>query len=241
MILQEERPEQGCGAREALRDECEGRDGSRLGWMRAWSSIVVVWLLISGGCSRATTLDQATGLHLIRIRAGRFVMGSPETEPTRATDETQHAVVLTRDFYLGRDEVTQDEWARIVGSRPSNHAGCGSCPVERVNFLDVQHLLNLLNERSLTFHYRLPTEAEWEYACRAGTTTAYATGTTITTDQANYNGSNPNHLRAQEGQPGGHHSGRDVSPESLGPPRHARERLGVDGGLVRSVPLDRDD
>jgi len=104
-------------------------------------------------------LDQATGLHLIRIHAGRFVMGSPVIEPGRSADETQHPVVLTHDFYLGRDEVTQDEWA-LLGSRPSNHAGCGSCPVERINFLDVQHFLSVLNERSATFRYRLPTEAE---------------------------------------------------------------------------------
>jgi sulfatase modifying factor 1 len=155
------------------------------------SAVALVWLVFSGGCSRGATLDQATGLQLIRVPAGRFVMGSPSTEPSRSADETPHRVVLTHEFYLGRDEVTQDEWARIVGSRPSNHAGCGRCPVERINFLDVQHFLSLLNERSARFRYRLPTEAEWEYACRAGTTTAFATGATIATDQANYNGSNP--------------------------------------------------
>jgi sulfatase modifying factor 1 len=85
--------------------------------------------------------------------------------------------------------VTQDEWRRVGGATPANHQGCDRCPVERVSFLDVAQFLTAVNARSQAFRYRLPTEAEWEYACRAGTTSAYGTGSVLTPADANYDAS----------------------------------------------------
>lgn len=147
--------------------------------------------VVAACASSASVTDPLTGMRLVRIRAGAFTMGSPPDEAQRGEDETPHRVTLTRDFYLGAFEVTQAEWARVVHANPSQHAGCDACPVERVNYFDVERFLAQLNAVSRLFRYRLPTEAEWEYACRAGTTTPFATGATLSTEQANYNGAYP--------------------------------------------------
>ena len=130
---------------------------------------------------------------LVEIRAGRFVMGSAAAEAGRNADETPHDVAISRPFFLGRFEVTQQEWEAVMGTNPSHFADCGAtCPVEHVSFVDVQQFLEKLNaDATSQFVYRLPTEAEWEYACRAGTTTPFSTGANLTPDQANYNGRHP--------------------------------------------------
>ena len=89
-------------------------------------------------------------------------------------------------------EVTQGQWKRVMGNNPSNFSGCGSnCPVENVSWNDAQEFIRKLNAMEGGNKYRLPTEAQWEYACRAGTTTPFNTGDNITTSQANYDGNNP--------------------------------------------------
>ena len=130
---------------------------------------------------------------MVEIAAGRFTMGSPVAEAGRNADETRHEVTITRPFFLGRFEVTQQEWRTVMGTSPSHFADCGdTCPVENVSFADVQEFLSKLNASAINdFVYRLPTEAEWEYACRAGTTTPFSTGANLTTDKANYNGTFP--------------------------------------------------
>jgi formylglycine-generating enzyme required for sulfatase activity len=120
------------------------------------------------------------------IPPGSFLMGSPATEPFRDSDETQHPVTLTRGFYLGVHPVTQAEWQAVTGSNPSRFAG-DDRPVERVSWNDCQSFLRLLRARDGR-HYRLPGEAEWEYACRGGTTSPFHFGRSITTDQANFDG-----------------------------------------------------
>jgi formylglycine-generating enzyme required for sulfatase activity len=124
----------------------------------------------------------------VRIEPGMFVMGSPVTEEERASDETQREVRITRAFWMKTTEVTQGEWSTVMGSNPSSFPSCGSmCPVENVSWHDAVRYANKLSEREglercygdeggfvglRCTGYRLPTEAEWEYAARAGTTGA---------------------------------------------------------------------
>jgi len=117
-----------------------------------------------------------------RIRAGKFMMGSPENEPNRDDDETLHEVTITQDFWLADTACTQELWEAVMGSNPSRFKGAKR-PVEKVTWHDCKKFLGKLDG------FRLPTEAEWEYACRAGTTTPYRFGDSITPEQANY-GSN---------------------------------------------------
>jgi len=134
--------------------------------------------------------EPAAGIELVRIPAGEFWMGSPEGEPGREPGETRHRVRLTRAFEIGRSEVTQEQWARIMATRPSHFGDCPACPVEEVSWHEAKLFLERLSELSGAV-FRLPTEAEWEYACRAGTVTPFSTGDDLTTAQANYDGRYP--------------------------------------------------
>lgn len=115
-----------------------------------------------------------------------FLMGSPEDELERDNDETQHQVLLTRAFWLADTACSQAFWQALMQQNPSHFKG-GDLPVERVSWHDTQAMLAKLSNNKQS--WRLPTEAEWEYACCAGTTTPFHFGATITTEQANYNGS----------------------------------------------------
>ncbi|MCP4349040.1 MAG: SUMF1/EgtB/PvdO family nonheme iron enzyme [Desulfobacterales bacterium] len=123
------------------------------------------------------------------IPAGTFMMGSPEDEPGRQSDETLHQVTLTKPFYIQTTEVTQGQWKSVMGENPSYFSNCGyDCPVEQVSWNDVQVFITELNKMG-EGTYRLPTEAEWEYAARAGSTTAFANGDitgTVTTGGCDY-------------------------------------------------------
>ena len=114
-------------------------------------------------------------------------MGSPKEEIGRGENETQHKVTLTKGFYMGVYTVTQEQWQEVMGNNPSHFKGEKNLPVETVSWDDCQEFIKKLREKDKK-PYRLPTEAEWEYACRAGTTTPFHFGETISTDQANYNG-----------------------------------------------------
>ena len=119
----------------------------------------------------------------VSITGGCFQMGSPESEPERNSNEKQHQVCV-KDFQLGKYEVTQAQWQAVMGNNPSNFKG-ENLPVEQVSWDDVQTFLQKLNAKTGKT-YRLPTEAEWEYAARAGTTTAYYWGNSIDCSKANY-------------------------------------------------------
>jgi formylglycine-generating enzyme required for sulfatase activity len=126
------------------------------------------------------------GMKLLLIPPGDFVMGSPSGEEGRRDEETLHLVTLTKAFYMAKTEVTQEQWTAVMGENPSFFEG-DQLPVETVNWEEAVEFCRKLSEKEGT-KYRLPTEAEWEYACRAGTTTPFHTGPTISTDQANYHG-----------------------------------------------------
>ena len=115
--------------------------------------------------------SNSLGMEFRWVPAGSFVMGSPRGEKGRHADEIQHEVRISRGFWIGRFEVTQGEWLEVMGQNPSNFKKCGwRCPVERVSWDDAQEYMRRLNrlEAGRGYRYRLPTEAEWEYAARAG-------------------------------------------------------------------------
>lgn len=146
-------------------------------------------LIFSGSTDRVR--DAASGIELVLVRPGAFMMGSPETEAEREPQERQHRVTLTRSFYLGVTEVTQGQWRTIMGTNPSHFLTCGDdCPVERVSLHDVEAFLGRLNKAS-GGGFRLPTEAEWEYACRAGGGQPFGHRATLGGGDANIDGRYP--------------------------------------------------
>ncbi|MDR0361608.1 MAG: formylglycine-generating enzyme family protein [Planctomycetota bacterium] len=140
------------------------------------------------GDATRVTLPGGVPLDLQLIPAGTFMMGSPESEAGRENDEIQHEVTISKAFYLGTYEVTQAQWKAVMGSDPSKFKGDDN-PVENVSWDDAMEFCRRVSELTGR-RFRLPTEAEWEYACRAGTTTPFNTGETIHSDQANYFGFN---------------------------------------------------
>ncbi len=122
-------------------------------------------------------ITNSLGMTFVYIPQGTFMMGSPSSEPGRDDDENQHRVTLTKGFYLQATEVTQGQWTAVMGANLSHFRNCGDdCPVEMVTWNEVQEFIRRLNKREGTNRYRLPTEAEWEYSCRAGSSTAIYTG-----------------------------------------------------------------
>jgi len=126
------------------------------------------------------------GMKFAWISPGTFLMGSPESEEQHQPDEKQHRVTLTKGFFLGIHQVTQAQWQAIMGSNSRRFKG-DTLPVEKVSWDDCQEFCKKLSQKTGKPH-RLPTEAEWEYAGRAGTTTPFHFGATISTEQANYKG-----------------------------------------------------
>jgi formylglycine-generating enzyme required for sulfatase activity/serine/threonine protein kinase len=139
------------------------------------------------GTARIPSLPKAItnsiDMKLVLIPAGDFLMGSPDTDPAAAANEKpQHRVRITRPFYLGATEVTQGQYRAVTDTNPSHFKGSDDLPVERVSWDDAMAFCATLNKREEGqlggARYRLPTEAEWEYACRAGTTTRFNSGDT---------------------------------------------------------------
>jgi formylglycine-generating enzyme required for sulfatase activity len=149
-------------------------------------------------------------MKFVRIPTGTFLMGSPRGEANRSSDEDQQVVQINRPYWLGVYEVTQAQWQEVMGSNPSyfSRTGRGSFivgmntdnyPVENVSWQKVQGFLEKLSvrdrERARGRKYRLPTSAEWEYACRGGASTykTFYYGNTLSHTQANYNANIPYH------------------------------------------------
>jgi formylglycine-generating enzyme required for sulfatase activity len=133
-------------------------------------------------------------LEMLWVKPGTFEMGSPLGEAKRRYSETPHTVTLSRGFYLGKHEVTQSQWEKVMGSNPSRYKG-GNRPVESVSWTEVTAFCDKLTELERKagrlpagMSYQLPTEAQWEYACRADTKTAFSFGDSLTSEQANISG-----------------------------------------------------
>jgi formylglycine-generating enzyme required for sulfatase activity len=144
-------------------------------------------------------MTNSIDMKLALIPAGKFLMGSPATEEERDPEELQHEVVITKPFYLGVHVVTQEQYQKVMGKNPSffnkDRGGGPDHPVEQVRRHEAvdfcKRLSDLPAEKKAGRVYRLPTEAEWEYACRAGTTTAFHFGNALSSKQANFNGNFP--------------------------------------------------
>ena len=122
------------------------------------------------------------------IADGSFLMGSPEDDPERFVDEIQHQVTLIKGFWLGETTITQQLWQAVTGDNPSEFKTENGdlLPVESVSYDDCLDFCQALNQLISGLKVTLPTEDQWEYACRAGTDTAFSTGNNLTNEQANF-------------------------------------------------------
>ncbi|MBM3859049.1 MAG: formylglycine-generating enzyme family protein [Verrucomicrobia bacterium] len=127
----------------------------------------------AAGLKTNLTLNLGNGIemHFVLIRPGRFQMGSVKAHP----ETPLHTVTLTKPFYIGKHEVTQEQWRTVMGNNPSHFKGDKN-PVEMTAWEDCQLFLQKLRGQMPGFRFRLPTEAEWEYDCRAGSATEYCYG-----------------------------------------------------------------
>jgi formylglycine-generating enzyme required for sulfatase activity len=144
--------------------------------------------------SKTLTFDLGNGVNLemVLITAGTFIMGSPDSEAGRRSDETQHRVTISKPFYLGKYQVTQAQWQQVMGNNPSHFKGDKLLPIENVSWDDTKAFCRKLKEIT-QLPFGIPTEAQWEYACRTGTTTPFHFGSELNGSQANCNGNNPYH------------------------------------------------
>ena len=154
-------------------------------------SSLVIFGMIQLGCQvlaqSPKEITNSIGMKLVLIPKGTFMMGSPESEEGRVGNETQHEVTISKDYYLGVTEVTQGQYEKVMGTNPSyfqkqivRKSDTSMYPVEQVSWGDAvefcKKLSDLPEEKRAGRVYRLPTEAEWEYAGRAGSKTAYSFG-----------------------------------------------------------------
>ncbi len=148
-------------------------------------SVLLCFLLVFGLLTpvygqQPKAITNSIGMKLVLIHAGSFTMGSPAADG-RKEETPPHEVTISKSYYLGSYEVTQDQYEKVIGSNPSRFNG-SKYPVERVSWDDAvsfcQKLSEMPEEKAAGRRYQLPTEAEWEYACRAGSTTSYSFGDT---------------------------------------------------------------
>jgi formylglycine-generating enzyme required for sulfatase activity len=150
---------------------------------------------------RAVSVSTPADTNLVFIQPGTFMMGSPVDEAERSSAEAQHTVTISRGFWMGKFLVTQGEYFAVTGSNPSYFTAAHgftddlTLPVEQVSWSEATNYCALRTQQeraagriATNFVYRLPTESEWEYAARAGSTTAFYLGTSLQSGQGNFNG-----------------------------------------------------
>jgi len=187
--------------------------------MRRLAPLAVVAAVIGTGCADGELAagtrwrEPLSGMEFAYVPAGTYRIGSPESEPGHEAQEALHQVTLSRGFWIGRFEVTQAEWSGVMGpeDRPWVRAEA-EAPVENVDWYEAIELARRLSDRSTGERFRLPTEAEWEIACRAGTSTPYATGELLSSEQANYDARYP-----LPGQAAGEYRGRTTAAGTFSP------------------------
>jgi len=189
------------------------KNGCELGKLRARenrrSQENVVWHGEIASLPKTLELDLGDGVRMKseRIEPGKFLMGSPPSEAGRRDDELQHKVEITKPYCLGVYDVTQAQYRQVMGTKPSNFSPKGDSrdkvaglntddfPVENVSWEDAMDFCRVVSllpaVRDEGWVVDLPTEAEWEYACRAGTNSAFPYGNSLSSQQANFNGNNP--------------------------------------------------
>jgi formylglycine-generating enzyme required for sulfatase activity len=139
--------------------------------------------------SQEKVFRNSLGMEFVLVPAGGFEMGSPPDEPLRNAGEILHRAILTRPFYMQSSEVTVGQWTRVMGRRLLGpRSGPSDSPITRVSWFDCAEFIKKLNEKG-EGTYRLPTEAEWEYACRAGSTSAFPWGQEIDCSRAMFGNS----------------------------------------------------
>lgn len=132
-------------------------------------------------------MSNKLGMNFVYIPPGTFLMGSPADETGRDDDERQHLVSISRGFYMQTTEVTQAQWKAVMDNNPSHFKNVGwKHPVEQVSYREVQEFIRKLNATEAGATYRLPTESEWEYACRAGTRAVFHIKVTKAEDRPGY-------------------------------------------------------
>jgi formylglycine-generating enzyme required for sulfatase activity len=146
-------------------------------WLVVLFTVAVTAGSYAAGPPREVTLDLGGGvkLEMVLIPAGQFVMGSPDAQHDAEDERPQHRVRITRPFYLGKYLVTQAQWQAVMGSNPSSFRGDAN-PVEQVSWEDCRLFAQRLSAKLGGGKFSLPSEAQWEYACRAGSTTRYSFG-----------------------------------------------------------------
>jgi formylglycine-generating enzyme required for sulfatase activity len=194
---------------------------------RFLSFFTLIGVLLAPVSVSAQSIPGDILLDFVKIEGGFFTMGSPASEVSRQKDESQHQVMVGA-FYMAKNEVTQREYEKVMRTNPSRFHGAG-LPVEQVSWYDAVAYCNtrsiiegltpayVIRETEILWDhnadgYRLPTEAEWEYACRAGTNTAYHTGSNITTNLANFDGNYPYNRHAK-----GRYRARTTTVRSFAP------------------------
>ena len=166
---------------EEMKNQVQTKHRSIMWISLAIGLVMLVGLITLGGCSKnsangnakpGAVVKNSIGMEFAYVPAGSFQMGSSNGDQN---EQPVHQVTLARGFYMGRYEVTQAQWQKVMGTNPSTFNSCGeNCPVEQVSWDETQEFIKKLTEQNDGYEYRLPSEAEWEYACRAGTAGDYA-------------------------------------------------------------------